>query len=377
MTKKLHILFLCSWFPTRVLKTSGDFIQRHAEAVSLLHRVSVLHIISDQSISKPEITISQQKNLTVYTGYLPKTKNPLHKLIAYLSITRKLLKRIDSFDAVHLNRIYPLGFIALYLKWFKSIPYIISEHWTGFLSERADQLSAFEKQVTKLIVSRASVVCPVSKFLEKSMLQLNFKGHYSCVGNVIDNTLFKPGDKLDQPYSLVHVSNLRDAQKNITGMLHVAKRLENQIGTFTWNFIGGNADEYQDLITKLNFTKANIFFEAHLNHKELAQRLQQADLCISFSNYESFGIVIPEAILCNTPVIATQTGIVNELPKSTSLQLISVGDEAALEAAILQQKTKRNIEEPSELQAYIQKKYSKDEIAKEFSKHYFNSLKLL
>lgn len=343
----------------------------------MLHKVSVLHIISDQSILKPEITTSQQKNLIVYTGYLPKTKNRIYKLIAYISITRKLLKKIDPFDMVHLNRIYPLGFIALYLKWFKSIPYIISEHWTGYLSERADQLNSFEKQMTKFIVSRASVVCPVSEFLKTAMLRLNFKGNYSCVGNVIDHKLFKPGSKKEQPFNLVHISNLRDAQKNITGMLHVAKKLENQIDSFTWNFIGGHADEYQDLITKLNFTSANIFFESHLNHKELAQRLQQADLCISFSNYESFGIVIPESILCNTPVIATQTGIVNELPKSPLLQLILVGDEAALEAAILQQKTKSYIEESSELQTYIQMKFSKDEIAQEFSMLYYNSLKLL
>jgi len=50
--KKLHVLFLASWYPSRVLKTNGDFIQRHAEAVALQHNVTVLHVISDSYLSE-------------------------------------------------------------------------------------------------------------------------------------------------------------------------------------------------------------------------------------------------------------------------------------------------------------------------------------
>jgi len=44
---KLHVLFLASWYPSRILKSNGDFIQRHAEAVALQHKVSVIHVKSD------------------------------------------------------------------------------------------------------------------------------------------------------------------------------------------------------------------------------------------------------------------------------------------------------------------------------------------
>jgi len=50
LTKKLHILFLCSWFPSRVLPTNGDFILRHAEAVATKHKVTAIHVITDEKL---------------------------------------------------------------------------------------------------------------------------------------------------------------------------------------------------------------------------------------------------------------------------------------------------------------------------------------
>ena len=32
-SKRLRVLWLCSWYPSEVEPFSGDFIQRHAEAV--------------------------------------------------------------------------------------------------------------------------------------------------------------------------------------------------------------------------------------------------------------------------------------------------------------------------------------------------------
>ena len=43
--KRHKILFISSWFPNKLEPTNGNFVQRHAEAVSLLHDVEVLHAI--------------------------------------------------------------------------------------------------------------------------------------------------------------------------------------------------------------------------------------------------------------------------------------------------------------------------------------------
>ena len=59
LKKKLHILFLCGWYPSSVLPQNGDFIMRHAEAVSSKHKVSVLHIISKPGMTKTSVEIEK------------------------------------------------------------------------------------------------------------------------------------------------------------------------------------------------------------------------------------------------------------------------------------------------------------------------------
>ena len=59
MKKNLHILFLCGWYPSKVLPKNGDFIMRHAKTVSSKHTVSVLHIISKIGLLNTEIEVEK------------------------------------------------------------------------------------------------------------------------------------------------------------------------------------------------------------------------------------------------------------------------------------------------------------------------------
>jgi len=47
LKKKLHILFLSSWYPSHVSPSNGDFIQRHAEAIATKHNVTVIYVTTD------------------------------------------------------------------------------------------------------------------------------------------------------------------------------------------------------------------------------------------------------------------------------------------------------------------------------------------
>ena len=68
MSIKLHILFLASWFPSRAKPTSGDFVQRHAEAVSTKHNVSVIHVVTDENLhAKIEIESKIENNYWLYS----------------------------------------------------------------------------------------------------------------------------------------------------------------------------------------------------------------------------------------------------------------------------------------------------------------------
>ena len=64
--KPLHILFLASWYPSTANATLGNFIQRHAEAVALTHKVTVVGAFE---APHPTVEIHTEGNLTEVRAY--------------------------------------------------------------------------------------------------------------------------------------------------------------------------------------------------------------------------------------------------------------------------------------------------------------------
>jgi glycosyltransferase involved in cell wall biosynthesis len=372
LKKKLHILFLCGWYPSKVLPTNGDFIQRHAEAVSLEHKTSVLHVISTKEI-KSKIDFKEINGVSTYIGYVKETTNPVLKHFLFWKIYKQILKKIEEFDLVHLNEVYPFGIAALHLKVIKKKPFIISEHWTGYHLPQSKEIGFIQKIISKQISKKASFICPVSNHLKNAMEQFGLKGTYKTVPNVVDTNLFKPQKKEKNTFTIVHISSLLDPHKNISGMLRTAKELEKRIGSFTWKFIGGSSNEFSSLINELHFSSAKIEFINHIPQQELVKELQQADVFVLFSNYENLPCVILESFSCGIPVIATNVGGINEyFPKSFG-KLIAKGNESELLDALLCSH-QNDDDNSAKMHLFAKEYFSKKAIANLFSETYYKSL---
>lgn len=375
MKKRLSVLFICGWYPSKILPTNGDFIQRHAEAVFLKHDVSVIHIISDKNATTNiSITADTINGVQTFIAYTKHTKNPFKKVFLFYKAFCVLLKKVNNFDVVHLNEIFPFGIFSLYLKWFKKKPFIISEHWTGYLKNSGIQIHFIKKWIAKIIVKNAFAICPVSNILAKEMQSLGFKGNYKIVANVVDTNLFIPKKKETKILKIIHISSLKNEHKNIKGMLQVAKQLNLNKVYFEWDFIGNNGLEYQELLQNLDIKNAKISFIEHKNHHEIVNDLQQATICVSFSNYETFGIVIPESIACGTPVIATNTGVATSFTNTNFCKIIAINDKEALLKSIINHKNIFAKLDSNAMHNLIKEKFSKEVIASQFSTLYYQSL---
>jgi glycosyltransferase involved in cell wall biosynthesis len=375
LNKKLHILFLCGWYPSRVLPTNGDFIQRHAEAVATKHKVTVLHIITDENLTKKkDIECTKINEIETYIGYVQKTNNPIIKLKRYVAMFFELSSKINDVQVIHVNSLFPFGLFGLYLKATKNIPYLISEHWTGYHFPQSKNSGFFQKILSKIIVKNASFVCPVSNDLASSMQQLGLKGNYCKVPNVVDTDLFTPSKNIETHFTIIHISNLSDIHKNITGMLEVAKNLEEKIGTFTWKFIGGTDENFKKKIKNLAFKTAKIEFINHISQKELVSHLQKATVFVMFSNFENLPCVILEAFSCGIPVISTNVGGISEnFPENFGTLIEAKNNKQLLENLLKYHKEKNNNKD--KMHTYAVNNFSKSAIEKTFSELYLKSIK--
>jgi hypothetical protein len=102
----------------------------------------VLAIVADETIHSIEIVENRRGEMNEVLVYFPKKKAgflSFSKLRSFLSYRKAFdvgMKRVNQLvgppDIVHLNVIYPLGYFALKFKRKTGIPFVISEHASGF-----------------------------------------------------------------------------------------------------------------------------------------------------------------------------------------------------------------------------------------------------
>lgn len=371
LNQKLHILFLCGWYPSRILPTNGDFIQRHAEAVSLQHKVSVLHIISDDSLTQNiEYNSSEINGVTTHIAYVKKVKNSLKKVILFYKAYQKLLTKIGNFDIVHLNKLYPFGIFALHLKWFKKKPFIISEHWSGYLGAQSKSIRNFEKVISKHIVKNAIFICPVSIDLKENMLKIGLTGNYTIIPNVIDTSIFTTAKKENEILQILHVSSMDNGIKNITGILNVISKLQDNIDSFKITFIGENSLKYRTQSQQLGIK--NIDFINQISQQKLVKYYQKSDVFVLFSNTETQSCVALESLACGTPVIATNLKSIAEYLTPNFGTLVPVKDEKKLLETLTNFNAKK-FATTKEMHQFIDEHYSPEKICYQFSKLYLKT----
>jgi len=373
LSKKLHILFLSGWYPSRVLPSNGDFVQRHAEAVATKHKVTLIHVITDEILLELERTVTLKNNVKTIILYLPKVNNSFAKFYFFIKSYISEISKIDYFDMVHLNITYPLGMLALYMKFLKNKPYIISEHWSDYQKNLNKSIGFFQKFITKIIIRNASFICPVTTHLKDAMINFGLKGNYYPIPNVVNTSIFNKLEEKDaNEFVISHISGMQQEIKNVKGIINVISKLQNKIPNLKFNLIGNNSSKYIDYIKKLAINNSTI--KEQIPNDEIANYLNKTDVFVLFSNYENLPCVIIESFACGVPVVSTNVGGISEYFPKNFGYLIEPKDEIALEKSILNIRNKKLIPNKDEMVKFADYNFGISTICNSFTELYLKSL---
>jgi glycosyltransferase involved in cell wall biosynthesis len=334
--KKYRVLFLSSWYPTKIKPTLGNFVERHAAAVALYADVSVLHICFDAE-QKEELIIDRfsKNRINTIIYYLKKSKMPIFSPIINFNKYRKIheaaLKKeyLDfPFDIIHANVLFPLMAALKKITATRKIPYIITEHSTKYHGK----ISFLHRFFLKKYADKNAVYTPVTNNLAEAMHKNGIKGEYHRINNVVDTAVFSlKKERNDGKIRFLHISTLVDEHKNISGILNVVAQLAENHLNFELHIISdGNQEPFIQSTKEKNLLNSFVFFHGEKSIAEIAAFMPNCDVLLLFSNYENFPCVIVEALASGLAVISTDVGGIKEhLTKNYGI-LIQKGDEQAL-----------------------------------------------
>ena len=247
-------------------------------------------------------------------------------------------------DVVQLNVIQKQGPLALWLKKRYGIPYVIVEHWSGFLPENGAYLrnnGSLKRKIYEKIAAEASVILPVSERLKEAMQTCGIQNaRWEKIHNVVDDFFFEKEEsrksKVESRKTLLHVSCFDEAAKNVKGLLRAAKMLTEKRQDWQLVLVGTGADykEVRAYAETLAFPEGTLRWTGELTPREVAEEMHKADAFVLPSNYENAPVVLSESLAMGLPIIASRVGGIPEMVDDESGILVPTRDEKALAEAM-------------------------------------------
>ncbi len=381
--QKRNILFLSSWYPNRIKPTHGNFVFQHAIAASQFHHVQMLYVCLDEHLKGNTEIVQSNEPFPSTIAYISKSTWPiigpiwnyLRMIICYFQLYRGLKKEGFHPELIHANIVYPIGIVARLLSICFKVPYIITEHWTCYHQEAIPRPGKLQQWLTRIAAKKARLILPVSEDLAKAMRSSGIHTEMNVVYNVIDTSLFVPGNPNDRKENqLIHVSSLDPIQKNPSLLFRAFSELIKWKAELQLHIVSdGDFSVFKEEIKALNI-EGNIVFHGTLDAKGIAALLKESALFVLTSRFENLPCVLIESISAGVPIVSTNVGGINEIVHSAQGQLIPSEDESALVSAIKEQMSRLEEYDSNEMHQKASAKFSYRSIGKRFGEIYADIL---
>lgn len=384
-----RVFWICSIYPSSRDPFLGDFIERQAIAASIFHDITVIHVYTGDK--KEHLSKIYNSNLRAEIWSFPMNKlrwrwlQQLIIFINYQKALRKLQRVYSSPDLLHINYVRPGGVAAFWYSIIYSIPYVITEHWSGYIS-------GSKNWIDKICYNRAKKVSAVSKYLASvlnSIFQLN---GVSIIPNVIDTEIFyhpkyvrDSSNRDTSNFIFIHNSGEESIKRsmevvkafvalfNKTNRPYPANSYE-KIQNLELHLYGPIRHDIDVFIKASNLTM-NIFQKGMVDQNILSEKLANANCLVQYSIIETFGCIVAESLCCGVPVIVSDIPAMRELvTENVNGKLVNPQDFDSLLIAMEEMVSQRNLFNPSLISEATSNLFSYDQVSLKIKEFYQSAL---
>lgn len=332
----MNILILTHSYPDDLNIWRGSFVREQAVTLSTEHNVTVVYFTTDMQtfspFGRPVISRTESGNLAVHTISVPRSF-PVYNQLRYLKQTIKYIKktilRETRIDLIHSHLTYPAGVLGVRLQETEGIPCVITEH--SFI--RKYFRSRIHKSLVTGALRKCKAVIPVSKALGEDIRKCT-SNRIVVIPNVVDFDKFTVARK--QRTDEISLGILGGYNDNTKG-LDILIRAISLIGKPEYKVhVGGDGKILGEMknLAKDSGVENNFIFHGTIDPDKLQEFYGMLDILVLPSRYETFGLVLAEAMCCGIPVIATRCGGPEEIVTPETGILVAKEDPDALASAI-------------------------------------------
>lgn len=386
MSKNIHVLFITYGYPENLNDIKYSFFREQAESL-YDHGVKV-GVLSSKIISllkpskfsfSPKIKYDKENSINVvrcsWNKWIPFNEKFKIKTLEYISNLgfKEYSEKNGIPDIIHCHSIVYSGFISEYLSKNFNIPFLITEHNSGFKKGNYDHLLPQILRICNKSSKCLAVSSKLAILLNKKIKNLSpWQTHNNLVSKHFFNKKLKI--KKDKNFTFISVGNLIK-EKNFPLLLKSFRNFNKKYPNSKLKIVGsGNQLKNLIKISKNLNIFSNVTFLGTLSRKQVIHQIINSDVSISSSNYETFGIFSAESISLGKVVISTSNmGCYDILNEEVGV-IISINNELELTNAMINVFENYNAYDPKKIRNYAINKFSDKILTKKLIIYYNNIL---
>lgn len=386
------ILVVPSWYPTDIERFPGTFFREQARILENEFEFFVLYglpryypsirnfafkrLQGQKLISPPEGNIFYFAQ--IYFGkiarYFPILKIFIERVNDYLfkkafqNEFQKLIQKGFSPDLIHSHDILWGGIAGSFLGNNNNIPTLLTAHSILMLNYCNDNL----KRLIKDTFKNTRKILVVSEHLKRNILMNDINCQPEVIGNLVNDDLFQIQRGERKPiFTIIFVTWHGFIKDNDTFFKSIKHLIEENVTDFEIIVVGGLINKTREIQENPVLSLAKEYkvenyckFMGFVSREQMCFLYNSADLFVSTSISETFGVSAGEALCCGLPIVATKNGGMEDFLTERNSMLVNVQDHKAIAEAILKIKNNKIHFDPLQQRKSIVDKYGKKEFKK-------------